>query len=86
VLRHLETKKRIMLSGVAWKCLKQILWKVLPVLTCWKILVLLKSVDGFESTMAKVEVIAVRPEELPVTWRSDADPDTVTPDVVREPP
>jgi hypothetical protein len=45
----------------------------------------LKSVDGFESAMAKLEVIAVRPEELLVTWRSDADPDTVTPDVVRMP-
>jgi hypothetical protein len=52
-------------------------------LRCWKILVPLKSVDGFESAMAKLEVIAMRPEELPATWRSDADPDTVAPDVVR---
>jgi hypothetical protein len=51
-------------QGVAWWSMKAVWQRVLPMLKCWKVLVPLKMMAGFEGVISSLEVAAWRPEQI----------------------
>jgi hypothetical protein len=65
----------VFFHGVAWTGLKQIWCRVIPMLICWKVLVPLKSLAGFESAIITLEQLSRMPEviELMQKWSVPGD-------------
>jgi hypothetical protein len=51
-------------QGVAWTGLKQLWQRVIPMLLCWRVLVLVKILDGFENAITRLEQVSRRPEMI----------------------
>jgi hypothetical protein len=57
---------------VAWLGLKQVWHQVIPMLKCWRILVSVRSLDGFDTALGNLEKLMVRPERIAFEMSSRA--------------
>jgi hypothetical protein len=49
-------------GAASWEGMKAVWRRVLPILKCWKVLVPMKTIAGFEDVISSLEVVAWRPE------------------------
>jgi hypothetical protein len=51
-------------QDIGWRSVKQVWWKILPMLKCWKVLVPLGLMENFEAVLTSLERLASRPERI----------------------
>jgi hypothetical protein len=54
-------------QGAAWVSRKVLWWRVLAMLRCWRIMVPLKILDGFDAVLASLERLVAALEQI--SWR-----------------
>jgi hypothetical protein len=63
-----KLRSSLCFQGAAWVSRKVLWWRVLAMLRCWRIMVPLKILDGFDAVLASLERLVAAPEQI--SWSS----------------
>jgi hypothetical protein len=69
-----KVRNSLCFQGDAWLGMKAVLCRLMPMLWCWKMLIPVKMLDGFEDVLMSLERVLLRSERISLPGaRSDSD-------------